>query len=404
MRYALRPYVTAGIAITGAGIIALSPISAPPPGPGPHSVEFSTIDLSAAVQPFDIQAADVVVSAIPPELSPAEAYQYLLALTGAFLSDAVAPMFSNPIPILSQVLANQFAYLNYLAVGATYSTGNLLVSLADIPEVLVGAAVQLASGDAEAAIVTLWDFVERSAQLVISPWIPALQIPVMVTQNIANVAAVLPNIALGLFLDTFETMSNTVRTTAASAQSIIDAAGSGNPLTLANAIARAPADIANAFLIGDIADGGDDPGLINGVIKHLVLARETIAEALGAPPREIPEEADARAAKAPDAARIVSTGSTGSETESGAAASDESAEPAAAPDVDSGPPAKRVRNSAKAAPGRLGLTTERDKPAKHVKSTGKRISSTADRGATAVKPAPKGADSDSSGGGTGDHD
>ncbi|QRY51198.1 hypothetical protein [Mycolicibacterium septicum] len=55
---------------------------------------------------------------------------------------------------------------------------------------------------------------------------------------------------------------------------------------MVNAILTAPANIASGFLIGGYPEG--NTGLINGVVKHLVLARETIAEALGAPPREIP--------------------------------------------------------------------------------------------------------------------
>ncbi|MGV0745435.1 hypothetical protein [Mycolicibacterium sp. XJ870] len=336
MRQSLRPYISTGIAIAGAGIIAVTPIAPPTPE---RSVEFSSVHLAAAELPGAVQTLDTQ--------SVAEAYQNLIIMTGAYMSDAFVPFVTNPTPILNQLRANQFAYLNYLAIGITYGAANSVQILADMPGVIITAATQLRAGDAEAAILTLWSFVEYSVQLVISPFIQTLQIPGMITQNIANVAATIPTMVLQTGLDAFETVSNTVRTTAASVQSIVDAAGSGNPLALANAIALAPAEIATALLVGDLAEGGDTPGLINGLFKNLVLARQTIAEALGAPPLEAPEERFAAVTAEVDSVDVVSTG--GDTTPPSPAATDEDAvsEPAEEPTE----PAALVRDSFRAVPG-----------------------------------------------------
>lgn len=279
---ALRPYVTAGIAIAGAGVIAVTPITAPSSPVPQRSIEFSSVQLTAAALPEAIPTLDAQTTV--------EAWQNLIIYTGAYLSDALVPTVTNPTPILNQLRANQFAYLNYLAIGVTYGTANTLQILSNIPGTFATAAAQLRAGDPEAAILTLWSFVENSVQLVVTPFMASLQIPGAIAQNIANVAAAVPTLALGLGLDTFETVSSTVRTAAASVQNIVDAASSGDPAAVANAIFAAPASIATALLVGDLAEGGDTPGLINGVFKNLVLARQTIAEALGAPPLEAPED------------------------------------------------------------------------------------------------------------------
>ncbi|QRY51197.1 hypothetical protein [Mycolicibacterium septicum] len=118
MPQALRPYAMAGIAIAGAGVIAITPLSAPPPQVAERTVEFSSVQLSGSVQTLVTQStAEAAVNAIPPELSPAEAYQYFAMLTAAHVMDAVAPIVSNPTPILNQVLANQFWYANLLTMG-----------------------------------------------------------------------------------------------------------------------------------------------------------------------------------------------------------------------------------------------------------------------------------------------
>ncbi|KWX23012.1 hypothetical protein AFM11_16710 [Mycolicibacterium wolinskyi] len=101
----MRPYATAGIAIAGASVIAVTPITAPPPDAQTRSVE-----LSAAVQ--NLETPDVSAGAMPPEL------------TAAYAFDAIAPIVSNPTPIngaLENLVLARKAIAE--ALGATGSPG-----------------------------------------------------------------------------------------------------------------------------------------------------------------------------------------------------------------------------------------------------------------------------------------
>ncbi|UNC01308.1 hypothetical protein H5U98_07960 [Mycolicibacterium boenickei] len=385
MPHALRPYVTAGMAIAGASVIAVTPISAAPPQAPQRAVEYSSVQLSGAVQTLDGQpTAGVAVSAIPPELTPAEAYQYFAMLTAAYVMDAVAPIVSNPTPILSQVLANQFWYANILAMGTVTGATNLLWNLEKVPEYLSTAATQLMAGDPAAAISTLWNNVVVGSVISVGmPLIPALEIPVAISQNIANVIATTPMMVMGLGFDVLATANSTVGAATASIRSIVDAAGSGDPTAVVNAILTAPANIASGFLIGGYPEG--NTGLINGVVKHLVLARETIAEALGAPPREIPEGAPAARVPALSSSAVVSLRDETSTETATPATADEPAAP--------GSEAKStlVRTSAKAVPGKTGLTGKRgDQTPNLAKTISDRVSATVDKIGADVKKAAQG--------------
>ncbi|WP_273734896.1 hypothetical protein [Mycolicibacterium septicum] len=385
MPQALRPYVTAGIAIAGAGVIAITPLSAPPPQVAERTVEFSSVQLSGSVQTLVTQStAEAAVNAIPPEFSPAEAYQYFAMLTAAYVMDAVAPMVSNPTPILNQVLANQFWYANLLTMGTVTGATNLLWALENAPAHLSAAAAQLMAGDPAAAITTLWNnLVVGTVMAVGLPLVPALQIPVAITQNIANVVATTPMMVMGLGFDVLATANSTVGAATASIRNIVDAAGSGDPTAVVNATLTAPANIASGFLIGGYPEG--NTGLINGVVKHLVLARETIAEALGAPPREIPEG--------------TPTGVTAETATDTATPAD--TDQVATPKSGAKPEAKTtlVRNSAKAVPGRIGLAGKRGSEApKLAKSISNSIAATVDKIGADVKKALTKPDKQASGG------
>ncbi|MGV0806139.1 hypothetical protein [Mycolicibacterium setense] len=378
MLHALRPYVTAGIAIAGAGVIAVTPITAPSSPAAQRSIEFSSVQLTSAALPEAVPTLDTQTTV--------EAWQNLFIFTGAYLSDAFVPVADNPTPILDQIFANQFYYANLIGLGLSYGSANMVGVLAGIPGTLSTAAAHLRAGDPEAAILTLWNFVETSVQQVVTPFISSLQIPMRITQNIANVAAAMPGMVLDLGLDVFETVSSTVRTTAASVQDIVDAASSGDPTAVANAIFSAPANIATALLVGDLAQGGSTAGLINGVLKNMVLARETIAEALGAPPREDPEgDATAKTPVSSPSRLTAIKNETATDTAT-LAESDQDAP--AGSEVKPEAKSTLVRASAKAAPGTIGLTGTRssEKP-KLARALSDRVSATVGKIGADVKKA-----------------
>lgn len=396
MRQALRPYVTAGIALVGAGAIAVTPISAPPP-----DIQVRSVELSAAVQTLASPAApDAAAYAIPPGLTPSEAYQYLFQLTLAYTFDAIAPIVSNPTPILSQVFANQLGYANILAMGSVTGMVNLVDVLSTVPQSLEAAVDQLMAGDVEAAIMTVWNSVVVASVIAVGyPFLPAASIPGAIAQNIANVAVAIPQIAIGVGFDALATANSTVGAISAAVQNIVEATGSGDPTAVVNALLTAPATVASGFLIGGYPEG--NTGLINGVMKHLVLARETIAEALGAPPREIPEGSPAvldttggDATPAPPS-HEPTTMNTGGETSTGTATpttagaqeiSDSDADAALTEKAKR--PVPLVRDSAKAEPGKIGLTGKPVRDASRlVKSFSDRMSASADKLGDNIKKA-----------------
>jgi hypothetical protein len=86
MQAALRPYVTAGVALVGASAIAVSPVTATPAAV--EEVHDAALELTALVNPID---------AFRPVLEAAAANLQTL-------SEAIA---ANPAPILKQILTNQ---------------------------------------------------------------------------------------------------------------------------------------------------------------------------------------------------------------------------------------------------------------------------------------------------------
>lgn len=124
MNLALRPYVTAGVALVGASVIAVTPLAAPPPAIQTHAVQLSAavdnpIDVFAPV--FD-KANTVVQAAIQAEVG--KPFPILNALIGKAAVDA--QMFGG--------MANEVAQ-SFATVGTT------------LPPALQAAFQSLAAGD-----------------------------------------------------------------------------------------------------------------------------------------------------------------------------------------------------------------------------------------------------------------
>ena len=154
MQVASRPYATAGIALVGASVIAVSPIAPPLPDihvPSPAQVARS-VELAAE-------------SLATTSISYSQVFQEAVTNLQAILKTAA----ENPSPILSQVLANQVATVKALAavlpttslvgtIGALpNAAGTLLSGLASSePEALQGllTAIQTALGQISTAVTS----------------------------------------------------------------------------------------------------------------------------------------------------------------------------------------------------------------------------------------------------------
>jgi len=125
MQVASRPYATAGIALVGASVIAVSPIA--PALPDVHVPSPAQVARSV-----ELAAAELATTPI----SYPQVFQEAVTNLQAILKAAQA----NPTPILSQVLANQIATVKALA--AVLPTTSPLGTIAALPN----AATTLLSG------------------------------------------------------------------------------------------------------------------------------------------------------------------------------------------------------------------------------------------------------------------
>ena len=86
MQLALRPYATAGVALVGASVIAVSPVIATPTAI--EQVRDNAVELSALVKPID-------------------AFRPVFEAAVADLQELGQVIGANPTPILEQILENQ---------------------------------------------------------------------------------------------------------------------------------------------------------------------------------------------------------------------------------------------------------------------------------------------------------
>lgn len=395
MQGAVRPYVTAGVALVGASVIAVSPVAPPVP------------DIKVAAAP-SVSTAMQLASTSNPLLAFSDLFTNTLTNTSGLFQQFAA----SPAPILQQVLINQGANFGLVAATAE-QIGVLLPDLVEqVGANLREVASQLAAGDIVGAGETLNStliFVGLPLLGIISPPLAILQ---NTTQNIANVFAELPNQVFPLLSAlVLAPVNSIINGTADIAQTVFDAVTAGDFVTAAGAVISAPIVMADVILNGF----NGVPGLLtpqlnpftSGPIGALLGLRNAIADQLQ--PIAVPSNAALGANKAPDveaevltlnvdagaksaeiaaASAEVEGDETGSLTANGGtdgsgvtgaldedgdaeeveseeetvvddAAEDEEAEPAAEETEESEekPGAGEVRESLKATPGQTGLSS-----------------------------------------------
>jgi hypothetical protein len=160
MEHSLRPYVTAGVVLAGASLIAAAPI-------GPAAVEIQT----RAVQLTAIEglAADVVSAAAAPQEFPVSTLADVFTNAFANLESLGSEFTSNPTPIITALMENQLIYSNDLATAAETAGTNLVNALQDFPTVISNAMSDLASGDFFDAQASITQFLTQAPLSVLRP-------------------------------------------------------------------------------------------------------------------------------------------------------------------------------------------------------------------------------------------
>ena len=347
MNRAAKSYLTSGVALAGASVIAISPVVATPLSP-PDMNTHSAFSVSAG----DLQLTTTV--------NPIAAWAEVVTSAYGNVASLGEDVLSDPAPILRQFILNQLSNGETVVSAVTGGINGLLEYLS--PENAFGlgaqlqtAAEQLSSGNIAGAIETATQALFLAP--VISVAFPVLgsgllDIPGTAAQNFANVVKTVtdPATVLPIALGALGTLLAPVNAFGDSLQETFDALGNGDVGAALNAVINIPAAVVGAVLNGytNLA-GSVFPGLFSedGLVHALVVTLPRAIAAAIAPdeegpgaetngPADIPTALLA-SAKADDQQASSEAASDGVDGDGGAvdavdaSVTEETGEPAAAP-------------------------------------------------------------------------
>lgn len=256
MQMALRPYVTAGIALVGASVIAVAPIA-------PHpDVHLPAVQLTAAID------------------NPIEVFTPVVDAAGTWLTNTIRSEIANPFPILHQIVTNQITTAGQLLQAVNAGGAALGDLAAGLPSTLQLAFAKLAVGDVNGAIDSvIASGLNPIVNLITGVWTPlqdVLQRPFAVGQALvpalfnAGLSLALAAVAstVGIGFDTG--LKPLVQQIVSSTQSVLNAVTTLNPINVLNAIQHGFADVAlNVFAQLDSFTTGTLPFIRDSIIAAL---------------------------------------------------------------------------------------------------------------------------------------
>lgn len=278
MELSLRPYVTAGVVVAGAGLIAAAPL-------GPSALEIQT----RAVQLVSTEdlAADVVSAAAAQQEFPVSTWADVFLNAFSNLESLQSPFGLNGEPILQAVMENQLIYSNELATAAETAGTNLVTALQNLPDVLSRAMSDLTSGDVFDAETSITQFLTQTPLEVIRPLNNGFfEVAQSISNHLSNLLAG-PDITradaagdlLPLSIPQWVTELVQAQLLAPHAaelafagvsQDIVTAIQGGDSTLAFSDLMNAPSTILDAFLNGyNLGDGGGSPYLVDAVPEAL---------------------------------------------------------------------------------------------------------------------------------------
>ena len=278
MQLTLRPYITAGVAIAGASVIAATPITPTP------------TQLASEVRAIQSSSAPVELTALTDALDtsswvdPIAYWGEVFELAGTNLSILAEAASANPFPVLSQVIENQTGYANIIGTSVSTSANRVYTYLTDDADTLGSfqsnikqAQLSLERGDVERA--STWINASISGLFGrLQPMLDVMAIPYQIGQNVTNVLKAMtsqslfdPGIIGYVGFGALNTITLAVTTVGRAAQTLNDAAEDGDPVALLSAIVNTPAKLTDEFLNGPLYKIGNR--LIRGA-GFLTLANE----------------------------------------------------------------------------------------------------------------------------------
>lgn len=385
LRLALRPYVTAGIALVGAGVIAVTPVTAPPP---------------------EIHTQEVQLSATAID-NPIDVFSPVFVRVDTLVQQAIQSQIDNPFPVVNGLIGKVSADGQHLGAIATVVGQQVFSVASNFPGAMGKAAQRAAAGDFTGAVGEFTPVFTGPMFQLLAQWpaIPAYvrQQFVVVGQLVSEVMGVSWSITMGQALRVF-TVVNAV---AGALDELADAIPAGDPGRAVNAVQHGIANTADAVL-----------SIAGGVRVHLDRSRGRIRGILNPPPPAT--DAPVGTAAVPGATTLslpvapaqesvgeASAATTVSTTIPAVAGASES-EVTTTDSVATAPRTNRplVRDSLMATPGKGGLKNEASRPAaKLVAEASEKISATVAKIDQGVKKAfakpEKKAAAESEGAGTG---
>lgn len=300
MNAAVRPYATAGVALLGASVIAISPLA--PPMPDVHAMQRTVssvgVELSAAVNPIE---------------NWVQVFQKSAANLGA-IGQQIA---DSPAPILKQIVLNQIASLKALQTAFNNNAGTIKLILQGAPGAIDTARGQLQSGDIVGAFATINNQIVIPLALAGVQAVSDLTVPLVNTvNNYAKAFATVPTAVFQVILPMTFPLVSTINAAVQATQDVYDGVVARDPGAVINTLVNLPANLVNGFLNGSGTILGfiNAPGLLtpydpnfgflaSGPIASLIQLRDVIAQAIGATPPAT--AAVSAAAKVPAAAKTV---------------------------------------------------------------------------------------------------
>lgn len=299
MYVAVRSSIATGVALVGAGAIALTPIQpvTSPLSNVPAAVSTASVELAAAYNPL-------------------AAWVNLFTTTATNVGQIGTDWLADPAPAVRQLGTNWIGYGNTLATAAGGFVNGLYTYATDtVPTWLSKAAQELAAGDLTGAATTINQMIGLALLNVGLPLFPLLDLPkdiagnfVAVVNTVFGLETVLP-VVVGL-LGPFQ---GAIQAVGENLQVAVDAIGAGDAAAAFGALLDTVPNVINAFVNGGTFSSSSFAGLFTpeagGLVYSLaVTLPRAIAVALGAAPasppaasRQAARSTEAQASEAPQA-------------------------------------------------------------------------------------------------------
>lgn len=281
---AFRPYITAGVAVVGASLIAVTPVIS-------NDLEHRAVALTGVIDGavMDLSGGAAATTISDAVVNPITNWIDVFGTAFDNLGGIAQGIIDDPFPVLQQIMVNQQGYVDIM-VPALQKFGTAFYDwLTNImlPGLQTGFQEMLA-GQPAAGVQTILDagvelFYKAGLKLV-----PMLQIPNDMTAHLASVVKALTNafsFLLPLVAKSIQPPYALATGWGDSAQAFVDAMNAGDPLGALSAIVNTPADMVGGFLNGvpntwyGLLGTPANAGLL---WELLVNIPQTIAHALGA--------------------------------------------------------------------------------------------------------------------------